>query len=82
MKKYIIAGIMLTGTLLFVVPQTSRADHDDQDQGQWDKNHHYQVDKSGYWDDHHKHHDYVTWHHHRGYWDEKGDKRIFITIGN
>ncbi|MGB8353689.1 MAG: hypothetical protein WCD79_07375 [Chthoniobacteraceae bacterium] len=76
MKKYIIAGFMVAGAFLCAIPQTSRAD-----EGQWDKNHHYRTDKTGYFDEHHKHHDYTTWHHHRGYWDEKGDKRIFITIG-
>jgi len=77
MKKTILAGIMLTGAFMFAMPKTSQA-HD----GDWDKNHHYYVDKDGYWDDHDVHQKFIMWHHHRGYWDEKGKKRIFIRVGD
>ena len=71
---------MLAGTMLFGLPNMSKAE--DHDGGDWDSHHHYRVDKEGYWDDHHQHQKFVFWHHHRGYWDERGEKRIFITVGD
>jgi len=67
---------MALGTLMFAIPQTSHA-HD----GEYDSNQHYYVDKTGYWDEHDQHQKFITRHHHHGYWDSKGDKRVFITVG-
>ena len=77
MKKQILTLALTLGTFLFATSQMAQA-HD----GDWDSNHHYQTDKSGYWDEKDQHQKFVTNHHHRGYWDTKGDKRIFITVGN
>jgi hypothetical protein len=76
MKRTILAVTMAVGTSLFIMPLTSEA-HD----GQWDKNHHYYVDKHGYWDAHDHYQKFILWHGHHGYWDERGDKRIFIQVG-
>ena len=40
----------------------------------------YDHDKSGYFDEHHHHHPYSYHNHHRGYWDNRGGNKVFITI--
>ena len=40
----------------------------------------YRHDNSGYWDSHHRHHNYEYYHHHRGYWGQRNGVRIFINL--
>ncbi len=40
----------------------------------------YRHDDRGYWDGHHRHHNYSYYHHQRGYWDERNGARIFINL--
>jgi len=67
---------MALGTFMFAMPLTSQA-HD----GEYDANKHYYVDKTGYWDEHDQHQKFIINEGHQGYWDTKGEKRIFIVIG-
>jgi hypothetical protein len=89
MKKLIrnsIGALLLAGTLLTantvlaqdaVVVTPSRITHD----GAYDSNKHYYVDKTGYWDEQDRHQVYIKNEGHHGYWDTKGEKRVFITVG-
>jgi hypothetical protein len=45
-----------------------------------DHNGPYQHDQTGYWDEHHVHHAYVTHNNHRGYWDTRSGTRVFISL--
>jgi len=85
MKKQILTAAIALGTFLCVMPFTSIArDNDDGDgqNGKWDSQHHYRVDNSGYWDEHHKHQKFIIYRKHRGYWDTQGDTRVFIRISS
>ena len=37
-------------------------------------------DKTGYWDDHHNHHAFVTHENHHGYWRQQNGTQVFINI--
>jgi hypothetical protein len=42
---------------------------------------HYEHDDKGWYDEHHKHHDFIEHNGHRGYWDrDDHGAKIFITI--
>jgi hypothetical protein len=73
-QKFVLAA--LTSVLILGGTQSLWA-HD----GDWDKNHHYYVDKHGYWDEKDHYQKFVEHEGHHGYWDMKGDKKIFIVVG-
>lgn len=39
------------------------------------------YDRDGFWDGQHRYHQYDNYHHHRGYWDQRGGVRLFINVG-
>ena len=75
MKKYILTLGIVGGAFAFAMPRAAQA-HD----GKWDERHHYYIDKDGYWDEHDIHQKYAVVKKHRGYWDTRGEKRIFIRV--
>jgi hypothetical protein len=85
MKKHILTLTMALGTFVFAMPLVSNADDGDRvikHDGQYDTHKHYYVDKSGYWDESDHHQVYIINEGHHGYWDTKGEKRVFITVGD
>jgi len=83
MKKYTLPLTVVLGSFLCVMRPATSSAHDgdyNYDDSRWDAHHHYRVDDDGYWDEHRKHHAFIFWHKHHGYWDERGDKRIFIRV--
>ena len=85
MKKQILTLTMALGTFLFAMPLISHADDGDHARihdGAYDSNKHYYVDKTGYWDEQDRHQAYIINEGHHGYWDSKGDKRVFIVVGD
>lgn len=38
-------------------------------------------DRDGFYDGQRRYHQFDNYHHHRGYWDERNNGRIFINIG-
>ena len=84
MKKTTLTLTMALGAFLFAMPFVSNADdgeHSKKHDGEYDTNKHYYIDKTGYWDEHDQHQVYIINNGHHGYWDSKGEKRIFITVG-
>ena len=79
---------MALGAFLFAMPLVSNADdrdhdrdHDRKHDGEYDNNKHYYVDKSGYWDESDHHQAFIINEGHHGYWDSRGEKRVFIVVG-
>ena len=41
---------------------------------------HYYHDKAGWYDEHNHHHSFISYNHHRGYWDTNNGVRVFINV--
>ncbi len=71
-RRKILAGASLVLALFAAGAGFSRA-------GDW-RDHYRANDRDGYWDAHHAYHHYEYYHNRRGYWDERGGVRVFISI--
>jgi len=76
LSKALLALVTILGFLV-IAPMTAQADPHP---GVWDARHHYYRDNYGYWDEHDHYRHYIEWHHHHGYWDNKGGVRVFINV--
>ncbi len=75
MKPLRLAGLGLaTVVALFAFSGTAKADH-------YGPYHPYTYGHNGYWDEHHRHHNWSTYHDHQGYWYHRNDGvRVWINL--
>ena len=74
---------MVLGAVLLAIPVVLNAEdgeHSKRHEGEYDTSKHYYVDKSGYWDESDHHQSYIINEGHHGYWDTRGEKRVFIIV--
>jgi hypothetical protein len=67
--------LLLTAVTVLTLAAAGTAFADDDHHDAWSH------DKTGYWDDHNTHHEYVLHNNHHGYWRTKHDgTKFFINI--